>query len=151
MHQSCKKRVNRCAVPSQSTPIIAVVPRGRPLIAVVDDDESIRNALRRLIRAAGFEVETFASGGEFLSSVEGHASDCVVLDLHMPGMSGFELQIRLKQTRSLVPVVVITGDDTPAARNRVLSAGASAILRKPVDDEVLLDAIASAIASAKGS
>lgn len=69
----------------------------------------------------------------------------------MPGMSGFELQIRLKQTRSLVPVVVITGDDTPATRNRVLSAGASAILRKPVDDEVLLDAIASAIASAKGS
>ncbi len=119
---------------------------GAPLvIAVVDDEESVRKALQRLIRSAGFAVETFPSGAEFLKSIEDHAPACVVLDLHMPDVNGFEVQAALRHNGSNVPVVVITGHDTPEARARVMKNGARAYLRKPVDDQMLLDAINEAI------
>ena len=114
-------------------------------MAVVDDEEPIRRALCRLIRAAGFDVEAFSTGADFLASVEEHSPDCVVLDLHMPGVNGFDVQVRLADLAHTVPVVVITGYDTPEARERVLAAGATAYLRKPVDADTLLDAIASAL------
>ena len=118
-------------------------PKGL-LVAVVDDEPDVRRALQRLLRSAGFDVETYASGAAFLESIADHKPDCLVLDLHMPALSGFDVQTELAARRAGVPVVVITGHDTPAARSRTLGAGARAYLCKPVDDEALLGAIAEA-------
>ena len=115
------------------------------LLAVVDDDEDVRVALTRLVSSAGFAVETFSSGAAFLRSVEDHQPDCVVLDLHMPEMSGFEVQSSLGVSHAAVPVVVITGHDTPQSRARATDLGAKAYLCKPVNDEALLAAIGAAL------
>ena len=120
--------------------------REAPLLALVDDDEDVRVALTRLVASVGFAVEAFASGADFLRSIEDHEPDCVVLDLHMPGMSGFDVQAMLASAHSTVPVVVITGHDTPESRARAIRLGASDYLCKPVDDEALLAAIAATIA-----
>src|SRR5260221_14049551 len=116
-----------------------------PLLAVVDDDADVRVALTRLASSAGFAVETFACGAEFLRSIEDHEPDCVVLDLHMPKMSGFDVQRALAKGPATVPVVVIPGHDTPESRLRTRSLGAKSYLCKPVDDESLLAAISAAI------
>lgn len=116
------------------------------LLAVVDNDEDVRAALTRLICSAGFAVESFASGGAFLHSVEDHEPACVVLDLHMPEISGFDVQRSLGASHAAVPVVVITGHDTPQSRARAAQLGAKAYLCKPVDDEALLGAIEVALA-----
>jgi|SRR5882672_10405047 len=121
------------------------VAKKPPLIAVVDDDPFVRKALERLLRAAGLSVEAFASGVELLASADHHEPDCVVLDLHMPDVSGFEVQSRLARAHSGVPVVVITGHDTPESRTRALGGGAKSYLTKPVDDEALLKAISTAM------
>jgi FixJ family two-component response regulator len=105
-----------------------------PLIAVVDDEEAVRAALGRLIRAAGYTVATFASGAEFLRSVSEQHPHCVVLDLHMPQLNGFDVQVALQQARLRIPLVVITGDDTRSSRTLALAYGAAAYLRKPVAD-----------------
>ena len=115
------------------------------LVAVVDDDAEVRVALMRLFSSAGFATETFASGAEFLQSVDGHTPGCVVLDLHMPGLNGFEVQQQLVERHPEVPIVIITGRDTAEARRRALGLGASAYLSKPVDDEALLQAIGEAL------
>jgi FixJ family two-component response regulator len=121
------------------------VSKTRPLIAVVDDEEPVRIALRRLLRSADLEVETFPSGAEFLDSLKSHQPACVVLDLHMPRVNGFAVQTQLVEAGSHLPVIVITGHDSPETRERVVAGGVSAYLRKPVDDQMLLDAIAIAI------
>lgn len=117
------------------------------LVAVVDDDSEVRVALMRLLSSAGFETETFASGAEFVQSIGGHQHPpgCVVLDLHMPGVSGFDVQQQLSEQYPEVPVVIITGHDTAEARRRALSLGARAYFPKPVDDEALLMAIGAAL------
>ena len=122
------------------------VAKKPPLIAVVDDDPFVRKALERLLRSAGLSVEAFASGAEFLASANDHEPDCVVLDLHMPEVSGFEVQSRLARAHAGVPVVTITGHDTPESRSRALGGGAKSYLTKPVDDEALLQAIDAAMA-----
>jgi FixJ family two-component response regulator len=116
-----------------------------PLLAVVDDDEDVRIALTRLVSSAGFAVETFPSGAEFLRSLQDHEPACVVLDLHMPEMSGFDVQGALASAHPAVPVVVITGHDTSESRARAIQLGAKGYLCKPVSDDVLLDAIELAI------
>ena len=118
----------------------------RPTVAIVDDEEPVRRALKRLMVSEGMSVESFASGIDFLESLAERRPDCVVLDLHMPVISGFDVQTRLAQSRDSPPVVVITCQDTPETRQRVMDGGAAAFLRKPVIARVLLDAIASAIA-----
>jgi FixJ family two-component response regulator len=125
--------------------------RSRPLIAVVDDEEPVRTALRRLIRAAGNDVETFASGAQFLASYADHEPDCILLDLHMPGLDGFDVQARVHQAAPRIPVVIITGHDQPETRGRALAAGAAAYLLKPVDEETLFAAIAAALSVEPGS
>jgi FixJ family two-component response regulator len=115
--------------------------RNPPLIAFVDDDEDVRIALGRLASAAGMATEAFASGAAFLRSIDDHEPDCVVLDLHMAVMDGFEVQAALGWRGSAVPVVVITGYDLPAARQRALALGARGYLCKPVDGEQLLATI----------
>jgi FixJ family two-component response regulator len=120
------------------------------LIAVVDDDESVRRATRRLLRSAGFEVETYSSGQEFLDAVRYRSPGCVIVDLHMPGMSGLEMQSRLAGSGPKIPVVFITAYDDPGARDRALQAGAVSYLRKPFSEETLLEAIDSAISGTAG-
>ncbi len=114
-------------------------------VAVVDDDPFVLRGLRRLLRSAGLEVDTYASGAAFLSVVATSERDCVVLDLHMPQTSGFDVQMRLSEGGRSTPVIVITGDDTPEARSRALSLGAKSYLAKPIDEATLLAAIAAAI------
>ena len=120
-----------------------------PLLALVEDDADVRVALTRLVASAGFAVETFACGADFLKSVDDHEPACVVLDLHMPVVSGFDIQAALARDHSRVPVIVITGHDTPENRSRALRLGARSYLCKPVDDEALLAAIDKAIAPAR--
>jgi FixJ family two-component response regulator len=124
---------------------LANVTKPRPLIAIVDDEESIRKAFTRLLRAAGLDVETFPSGVEFLESIAIQKPDCVVLDLHMPRMNGFEVQARLANTAPSVPAIIITGHDSTETRDLALAWQPVAYLRKPVDDQALLDAIELAL------
>ncbi|UHQ20087.1 response regulator [Lysobacter sp. KIS68-7] len=115
------------------------MPGRTPVVAVVEDEQPVRRALQRLLRASGFDVRLFSTGSEFMAHLEG--IDCVILDLHLPGMSGFEVQEALSALGASLPVVVLTGNDTPANRTRSLANGAHAYLCKPVDDKVLLDAL----------
>ena len=116
-------------------------------VAVVDDDEGVRRALARLIRSLGFEAGVFASGEDFLAALATRRPDCVVLDLHMPKLSGFDVQARMAEAGLRVPVIIITGHDSPESQARALSGGASAYLRKPVDEKTLVDAIHEAVGS----
>ena len=127
------------------------MPKDTFLIDVVDDEESVRKALGRLITSAGFEVRTFASGADFLRSSEERRPHCVVLDLRMPHVDGFQIQQALVRDVASTPVVIITGDDSPEHRTRALRQGARAFLRKPVDESMLLAAIESALRPAAAS
>ena len=122
-----------------------MVSRSIPLIAVVDDEEPIRKSLARLLRSAGMDVETFLSGVEFLAFCQTRQPDCVVLDLYMPVINGLEVQSRLAESATPVPVVIITGHDSAEMRDLVLAGRPIAYLRKPVNDDTLLDAIELAL------
>jgi len=115
-----------------------------PFIAIVDDEESIRKALERVLRAAHLEAEVFASGAAFLDSLAARRPDCLILDLHMPGMTGLHVLRHLKQSGVEFPTIVITAHDEPEARVHCMAAGAAAYLRKPLESQILLDAVASA-------
>ena len=125
------------------------MPHVPPLIAVVDDEEPVRRALARLLRSAGFDSETHPSGDEFIETFS-EPPDCIVLDLHMPKVDGFGVQCWLAKSGIETPVIVITGHNTPEARERAMTAGAVAYLRKPVDADALLTAISAAIGDKKG-
>src|SRR5437763_16221902 len=101
----------------------------------------------RLMRSAGLTVETFGSGAEFLKSVDTRLPDCVVLDLHMPHMDGFNVQASLARKCTALPVIIVTGHDLPNARERAMAGGASAFLRTPVVDRTLPGAISAATTS----
>jgi FixJ family two-component response regulator len=116
-----------------------------PAIAVVDDDASVRRALQRLLRAAGFAVETFATAREFLDAGHWAQTACLVLDIHLPGMSGFELQKHLAISGAPIPIVFITAHDDTTTRQRASGAGAVGYLRKPFDQDTLMEAIGRAI------
>ena len=118
--------------------------KGKPIhVAVVDDEEPVRKALGRLLESVGMIVETFNGGVDFLDSVGTRRPDCLVLDLHMPGMSGFELMERVQGS---VPVIVITGQDSEDAQMRATDAGAGIYLRKPVNGHQLIESIRSVVA-----
>jgi len=118
------------------------------LVSIVDDDVSVRRALRRLVQSGGYTVETFASAPEFYDSAPLGRTACLVLDIHLDGMSGFELQERLAAERTGIPVIFMTAHDDDATRERVRRSGAVAYLRKPFDEQVLLDAIRTALGPA---
>jgi FixJ family two-component response regulator len=111
-----------------------------PVIAIVDDDESVRRSLHRLVQAAGYSVETFASAGEFLAWLPRGRAACLVLDVHMNEMTGFELQQRLA-----VPVIFITSLEDASTRTRIEKSGAAGHLWKPFDEVAVLDAIRRAL------
>ena len=112
----------------------------QPLVAVVDDDASSRKALRRLLRAAGYAVETFESAAEFLAR-SSFLPACLVVDIRMPETSGLDLQRQLAGSRPELPIVMITGHGSADVRERAVAAGAVAVLDKPFDDRALLAAI----------
>jgi len=114
-------------------------------ISIVDDDASIREALKSLMRSVRFNVEAFASAEEFLASDRLHDTACLILDVTLPGMSGFELQNRLNSERRAIPIVFITAHADEAARQLALRGGAIDLLSKPVRSEPLFKAIQSAI------
>ncbi len=115
-------------------------------VAVVDDEPSVRKALGRLLTASNMDVETFASGQEFLDSLSSRHPDCVVLDLHMPELTGLDVQRGLARASVGVPIVIVTAHDDAERRTRCLAAGAAAYLLKPLDEHTLLDAIGKATA-----
>jgi len=117
-------------------------------VFVVDDEESVRKALSRLLAASGMKVATFASGDGFLAAATLRAPDCVVLDLHMPGLTGLDVLLKLNQSGLDVPAIVITAHDEPQSRAQCLEAGAIEYLCKPIDAAALLDAIARVTQSA---
>lgn len=120
------------------------MPR-RFLIAVVDDEDSVLRALQRLIMTYGHDVETYSSGSKFLLSLEDHLPDCLLLDLHMPQITGFEVQSRLAALKHEFPVLVISAKDSEECRLRAISGGAAAFLSKPVDADELLSLIEQSI------
>jgi FixJ family two-component response regulator len=112
-------------------------------VAVVDDEESVRKALSRLLRSAGFEVESFASGTEYLNSLQIRKPDCLVIDLHMPVLNGIDVLNKMSEQGFKIPTIVITGYDGMGMTQRVMTAGALTCLHKPVDDELLISALMS--------
>jgi FixJ family two-component response regulator len=120
-------------------------------VAVVDDDLSVRKALKRLLSARSLQTETFASAQEFLASLPHGLPDCLVLDLHMPGMTGLELQSHLASRGLSIPTVAITAHDDPRLARFSRSSGAAAVLLKPLDGSALIEAIDAAIRDAKSS
>ncbi len=114
-------------------------------IAVVDDDESVREALRGLLRSAGFGAETYGSAEEFLRSGGLEETECLILDVRMPGMGGLELQRKLSAADCRVPIIFITAHDDEDARARALKAGAIDVLHKPFSEEALLSGIHTAL------
>lgn len=117
----------------------------RRLVAVVDDDPEVRVAIVRLLSSAGFMATSYASGTDFVYGMDQQAHGCVVLDLHMPGLGGFEVQQWLIEHQPGIPVVVVTGRDTAEARMRAVGLGARAYFPKPVDGDALLLAIGEAL------
>jgi FixJ family two-component response regulator len=117
----------------------------RPLVAIVDDDDSVLRALRRLLRACGLQAETFASGRAFLDALSRQVPACVVLDVQMPGLDGWEVQAELATSGWPVPVIFITAHEDAAAQKRAMVTGAVAFLRKPFTDQQLLEAIEAAV------
>jgi FixJ family two-component response regulator len=116
-----------------------------PLISIVDDDEALRRSLDNLIRSAGFRVRGFASAEAFLESNQLSETDCLVLDVRIPGKSGLELQRQLAATRSDVPIIFMTAYESGDQRKQALEAGAVAFLNKPFDEQDLLNAIDTAL------
>lgn len=120
-------------------------PGERPLLSVVDDDESVRESLPDLLREFGFVARAFSSAKEFLSSGCVDQTGCLILDIAMPGMSGPELHQELKYRGQKIPVIFITGQRDETTRDRVLKQGAAGFLLKPFSDSALLAEIKTAL------
>ena len=116
---------------------------------MLDDEPEMRKALRRLLACRGFRVEEYERGEDLLTALGSQPLDYLLLDLHMPGINGFDVLEAFRSRQIPVPVIVITAHDEPGAAERVLALGASAYLKKPVDRDALLSAIAAATASGR--
>jgi len=110
-------------------------------IFIVDDDDSVRKALGRLIRSERLDFESYVSGKEFLTALPADAHGCVVMDIRMPGLTGHDVQEELRGRGHLIPVIALSAQDDEESRRRARDLGAVAFFRKPVDDQALLDAI----------
>ena len=120
------------------------MPRRTPFIAIVDDEESVRKSLCRLFTAVGWESVAYRSGQEFLTSLNERLPDCILLDLQMPGLTGFDVQAQLIRNGSSIPLIVLTGYDEAGNLGQRLTEG-TIILRKPVHDDTLLCAVRQAL------
>ena len=115
------------------------------IIAIVDDDEPLREALGSVMNAAGFQINTFASAEEFLDSANRGNTACLILDMRLPGMSGVELQRRLADAGSHVPIIFVTAHGDASLRDLVMKSGAAGFLNKPVRSDTLLKEIHAAL------
>ena len=115
------------------------------LIAIVDDDDLMRNALQGLLKAVGLPARAFASAEEFLQSGKQHQTACLIADIRMPGMSGLELQANLNSEHCRIPTIFITAHGDTKMRMQAMRAGAVEFLAKPFDDEVLLQNVRAAL------
>jgi FixJ family two-component response regulator len=115
------------------------------LVSIVDDDNSVRKSLGRLLKSAGLRVEAFASAGDFLEFGKQFETACLILDLRLTGMSGPELQRQLADEKSMVPIIFVSAWDEQESRTQALRAGAIAFLGKPFNDKVLVDLVHSAL------
>jgi FixJ family two-component response regulator len=129
------------------SPAKGIVP-DNALISVVDDDASVREALKGLLKSAGFRTEAFASAEEFLHSGQLATTSCLILDVGMPGMGGLELQRRIVAVNHQVPVIFITAQGDEELRARALEAGAADYLYKPFSEQALLGAIHRCLSAA---
>jgi DNA-binding response OmpR family regulator len=114
-------------------------------IVLVEDDPPVRIALARFLRLANYEVSAYASGEEFLAGLADSMPLCVILDVHLPGLSGIEVQRQLRSGRAQVPVVFITASDDPSIEREASESGGLRLLRKPFSGDELLAAVASAL------
>lgn len=122
--------------------------RTKPLIAIVDDDESVGRAMERLVRSLGMTAETYVSGEDFINQFESLPSfrvDCVIVDVQMPGMNGIEVQLRIRRIHKDLPVVFITAHDDRLAREQALAGGAVAFLLKPCNDALIIRTLDAAL------
>jgi len=119
-------------------------------IALVDDEAPVRVALGRLLRLADYDVLAFSSGEEFLASLATRVPDCALLDVHMPGLTGIEVQARLRAAGSTLPIVFITASDDAEIARSALAGGGLCVLHKPFSNERLLDAVSGALNSRAG-
>ena len=133
----------RSAIASRSTQILTM-PDAKPIVFVVDDDVSVRDSLELLIKSAGWQPETFASGQDFLSRSRAAVPCCLLLDVKLPGFNGLEVQRQLAE-RTEMPIIFITGHGDVPTTVEAMKAGAVEFLTKPFNDDVLLDAIRGAI------
>ncbi len=115
----------------------------KPIVFVVDDDESVRSSLKLLIESSAYDVFTFKSAEDFLDCRFRENPCCLILDIRLPGMSGFQLQEHLVKSQRRIPVIFITGHDRNRMEDEAMRLGAVAYLRKPFDEQCLLDAIGS--------
>ncbi len=113
------------------------------IVFVVDDDESVRASLRLLLESSGYDVVTFKSAEDFLDDDFQESPRCLILDVRLPGLNGFELQEELLKSENRIPVIFITGHDRDPMEDEATRLGAVAYLRKPFDEQCLLDAIGS--------
>jgi FixJ family two-component response regulator len=119
---------------------------GNPkMVAVVDDDESFRCALQRLMKSAGFPVRSFASAEDFLKSGQQHDTSCLIADIRMPGMSGLDLQAKLNADHCPIPTIFITAHGDEKMRLQAMRGGAVKFLAKPFDDAILLQSVRTAL------
>jgi FixJ family two-component response regulator len=123
------------------------VHRKSELVAILDDDDSMRSALQGLLEADGLSAQAFASSEEFLNSGQQHRIACLIADIRMPGMSGLELQARLNAERCRIPIIFITAHGDEKMRMQALRAGAVEFLAKPFEDEALLASVRAALQS----
>src|SRR5436309_4171026 len=117
------------------------------LVAILDDDDSMRTALQGLLKAVGLPAQAFASAEEFLKSGQQQQTACLIADIRMPGMSGLELQAKLNAERCRIPTIFITAHGDTKMRMQALRAGAVEFLAKPFDDEILLESVRAALES----
>jgi FixJ family two-component response regulator len=115
------------------------------LVAIVDDDRSVQSALKDLMESAGLEARCFGSAEEFLEPDQRNQTGCLVADIRMPGMSGLELQAKLKAEGSRIPIIFITAHGDAKMKIQAMKAGALEFLSKPFDDEVLLEKVRGAL------
>ena len=121
--------------------------RKTQLVAIVDDDDSMRSALQGLLKAVGLPAQAFGSAEEFLNSGQQYKAACLIADIRMPGMSGLELQAKLNAERCKIPIIFITAHGDAKMRMQALRAGAVEFLAKPFDDEALLESVRGALES----
>jgi len=117
----------------------------KPVVFVVDDDESVCKALKRLLRSAGINARILSSAEDFLNQGCHNVPGCLILDVRMPGMNGLELQEKLVKSGSTMPIIFMSAHEDTPVREQVMKAGAMAFLKKPFEDQILIEKVNSAL------